>query len=340
MESKEDFVIEEFKRKKNTEVAVAVAAIQTLVSVCRRSTARTLMGLQVEVKAASDRLVLYNKMSIPVTTSCEVFNKYITRTGIDILDFNARRERIIERGEHFFERFAKSREKIAQLVCRFVRDGTTILLHGWSRVAINSCKHATASGKHFSVVVTEGRPNLSGYNTAAELQEVGVPVTVILDSAVAAYMETVELVLLGAEGVAENGGLINEIGSFQISVVAKAYNKPVYVVAESCKFVRFFPLKEGDTCYSRHSSLSLADLDNASSQSSGAKKSNSRSEISEKGCPEGGFKALEGHTLPVDVKIDNPSSDYTPPQYLTLLFTDIGILTPSAVSDELIKLYS
>lgn len=31
--------------------------------------------------------------------------------------------------------------------------------------------------------------------------------------------------------------------------------------------------------------------------------------------------------------------DYTPPEYLTLLFTDLGILTPSAVSDELIKLY-
>ena len=31
--------------------------------------------------------------------------------------------------------------------------------------------------------------------------------------------------------------------------------------------------------------------------------------------------------------------DYTPPQYITLLFTDLGILTPSAVSDELIKLY-
>ena len=31
--------------------------------------------------------------------------------------------------------------------------------------------------------------------------------------------------------------------------------------------------------------------------------------------------------------------DYTPPQYITLLFTDLGILTPSAVSDELLKLY-
>ena len=31
--------------------------------------------------------------------------------------------------------------------------------------------------------------------------------------------------------------------------------------------------------------------------------------------------------------------DYTPPSYISLLFTDLGVLTPSAVSDELIKLY-
>ncbi|PFX17293.1 Translation initiation factor eIF-2B subunit alpha [Stylophora pistillata] len=34
-----------------------------------------------------------------------------------------------------------------------------------------------------------------------------------------------------------------------------------------------------------------------------------------------------------------PVVDYTPPSYITLLFTDLGVLTPSAVSDELIKLY-
>ena len=34
-----------------------------------------------------------------------------------------------------------------------------------------------------------------------------------------------------------------------------------------------------------------------------------------------------------------PPVDYTPPELITLLFTDLGTLTPSAVSDELIKLY-
>lgn len=36
---------------------------------------------------------------------------------------------------------------------------------------------------------------------------------------------------------------------------------------------------------------------------------------------------------------EHPVIDYTPPSLITLLFTDLGVLTPSAVSDELIKLY-
>jgi translation initiation factor eIF-2B subunit alpha len=40
-----------------------------------------------------------------------------------------------------------------------------------------------------------------------------------------------------------------------------------------------------------------------------------------------------------DLRLEHPLIDYTQPALVTLLFTDIGILTPSAVSDELVKLY-
>ncbi|THU55605.1 hypothetical protein C4D60_Mb11t08340 [Musa balbisiana] len=46
-----------------------------------------------------------------------------------------------------------------------------------------------------------------------------------------------------------------------------------------------------------------------------------------------------GVPIPAGVEIEKSARDYTPPQYLTLLFTDLGVLTPSVVSDELIQLY-
>jgi translation initiation factor eIF-2B subunit alpha len=48
---------------------------------------------------------------------------------------------------------------------------------------------------------------------------------------------------------------------------------------------------------------------------------------------------MEEQSLPGELKLVTPTRDFTPPQFLTLLFTDLGVLTPSAVSDELIKLY-
>ncbi|CAM9571132.1 unnamed protein product, partial [Choristocarpus tenellus] len=133
--------------------------------------------------------------------------------------------------------------------------------------------------QHFSVIVSEGSPEGAGYACASKLAEAGVPVTVILDSAVGHFMERAHLCVTGAEGVLENGGIVNKVGTFQLAVMAKAFNKPFYVAAESYKFARLFPLDQRDF-------------------------------------PEGRV-----------------------PPYITLLFTDLGVLTPSAVSDELIRLY-
>ena len=45
----------------------------------------------------------------------------------------------------------------------------------------------------------------------------------------------VDMVLVGAEGVVENGGVINKLGTYQIALCAKTHSVPVYVAAESYK---------------------------------------------------------------------------------------------------------
>jgi len=84
---------------------------------------------------------------------------------------------------------------------------------------------------------------------------------------------------------------------------SQALNIPFYAAAESYKFTRTYPLGQQD---------------------------------------------VERENKPVDfgpgaveagVDVDSPSRDYTPPELITLLFTDLGVLTPAAVSDELIQLY-
>jgi translation initiation factor eIF-2B subunit alpha len=44
-----------------------------------------------------------------------------------------------------------------------------------------------------------------------ELQASGIPCAAVLDSAVGFILDKVDLVFVGAEGVVENGGIINQV---------------------------------------------------------------------------------------------------------------------------------
>lgn len=78
------------------------------------------------------------------------------------------------------------------------------------------------------------------------LKSEGIPCTLILDSAIGYVMEQVDFVMVGAEGVVESGGIVNKVGSYTMAVSAKEMKKPFYVLSESFKFSRLFPLNQGD----------------------------------------------------------------------------------------------
>ena len=94
-----------------------------------------------------------------------------------------------QRGNHFAETSTQARHTIAELGGRFIRPGARVLCHGHSRVCLALLRRAAASGTQFSVVVTEGRPDGTGLLVARTLEEQGIPVTLVLDSAVAYIME-------------------------------------------------------------------------------------------------------------------------------------------------------
>ena len=45
----------------------------------------------------------------------------------------------------------------------------------------------------------------------------------------------IDMILVGAEGVVENGGVINKLGTYQAALSAHCHNTPFYVAAESYK---------------------------------------------------------------------------------------------------------
>ncbi|KAH6757986.1 Eukaryotic translation initiation factor 2B family protein [Perilla frutescens var. hirtella] len=297
-------VVDEFNNwRKLPELAEAVAAIRSLASVIRSSQATTMMELEIELKKAADLLKAWDTTSISLTAGCDLFMRYVTRTSaLDYDNFDSAKSRLLERAEKFGEISYKARKIIAMFGQDFIFDGCTILVHGFSRVVLEVLRTAAQNKKLFRVFCTEGRPDRTGLRLSNELAKLDVPVKLLIDSAVAYSMDEVDMVLVGADGVVESGGIINMMGTYQIALVAKSMNKPVYVAAESYKFARLYPLDQKDMV----PALQPIDF---------------------------------GVPIPSKVEVETSARDYTPPQYLTLLFTDLGVLTPSVVSDELIQLY-
>lgn len=174
----------------------------------------------------------------------------------------------------------------------------TILVHSFSRVVLFALMEAHKLNKRIMVYVTLSSPSDSGKLMYQKLGEEGIRCRLITDSAIGFFMDKVDVVLVGAEAVAKNGGIINQIGAYPLAVCAKAVNKPFYVLVESYKFSKLYPLKQEDI--PKH----LQFRDSA-------------------------------------VVDDNTCSavDYTPPQFVTLLITDLGPLATAAVSDVLMQLY-
>lgn len=139
----------------------------------------------------------------------------------------------------------------------------------------------------------------------------------------------------------------SQIGTYQISLVAKALDVPFYVAVESYKFSRLYPLSQRDV-------MDLSDYSDPNATTAFRNlslqppamftPSTSVRPTFNQGVPASPSKIKRSFSdlasaLPANVTVEQTNIDFTPAKCITLLFTDIGVLTPAAVSDELIRLY-
>ena len=104
---------------------------------------------------------------------------------------------------------------------------------GWG-TAVGVIRAAHEAGKQPSVWVDETRPVLQGARlTAWELQRLGIPATLVVDSMAGSLMAAgeVDLAIVGADRIAANGDVANKIGTYPLAVLARYHNVPFYVAA-------------------------------------------------------------------------------------------------------------
>ncbi|PPQ78103.1 hypothetical protein CVT25_015637 [Psilocybe cyanescens] len=247
---------------KNDQISTPLAAIFALTELIENSDGIDLIPLHRSspahshlagtmfelVKALNDGAEALTKQAsnpISLNAGCELFIAFVTLFPHDSANFTDLKKELIRQGQNYAAEALTYRKKIAELAFGFIKDGSVILTHSYSRVVMQTLLLAHKR-KRISVFVTEARPRGLGIKTAEVLTAAGVPSTVILDSAVAYVMDKVDFVLVGSEAVVESGGLVNAVGSNQIAIIARAANKPFYALAESYKFHRLFPLSQYD----------------------------------------------------------------------------------------------
>ncbi len=173
------------------------------------------------------------------------------------------------------------------------------LATGGYGTALGIIKKAFEEGKILRVYATETRPWLQGARlTAWELKREGIPVTLVVDSAVGYLMSKglVDAVIVGADRVTSRGDVANKIGTYTIAVLAHRHDVPFYVAA---------PLSTFDMEVLKGEEILIEERDEREVL-----------EISGKRIAPEGVNAL------------NPSFDITPAEIIKAIITEKGVLWP------------
>ncbi|MGE5818306.1 MAG: hypothetical protein ACM37Z_09805, partial [Deltaproteobacteria bacterium] len=135
----------------------------------------------------------------------------------------------------FAGQILKARTERAKRTAAILPDPARVLTHcnisGELVAVAQFCRHLN---KPFSVTATETRPYLQGRLTAWELSQAGVPVSVIPDGAVAQVMARGEVnaVVVGSDRCAQNGDIVNKVGTYPVALTAKRYGIPFYALVQ------------------------------------------------------------------------------------------------------------
>ncbi|MFC7204172.1 ribose 1,5-bisphosphate isomerase [Haloferax namakaokahaiae] len=272
---------------------IADAAARALRVQALESDASDPATLRADLRAAARTLV----ETRPTAVSLPNALRYVLRgaTGQTVEEIH---ENVEATATEFCARLDRAQSDLGQVGANRLRDGDIIMTHCHSTDALACVEAAVEQGKHIEAIVKETRPRNQGHITARELHEMGVPVTLIVDSAARRYLNDVDHVLVGADAVAADGSVINKIGTSGLAVNARDRGTPIMVAAQTLK------LHPG-TMTGHTVDIEMRDTDEVIDEET----------LAELGSP----------------TVRNPAFDVTPPRYVDAIVTERGQFPPESI---------
>jgi S-methyl-5-thioribose-1-phosphate isomerase len=233
--------------------------------------------------------------------------------GVSVSD---RVEAIVTEADAIAEEDLLASKKMGEYGSSLIEDNARILTHCNAGAlafidygtALGPIRFAHNQGKSVHVYVDETRPRCQGARlTAWEMEQEGIPYSLIVDNAAGYFMRNgdVDLVIVGADRVAVNGDVANKIGTYEKAVVAKENGIPFYVAAPRMTF---------DLNCEKGDNIEIEERDH--------------DEVRKMwGLDE------TGNTMRILISeekanVRNPAFDVTPCKYVTAFITEEGILKP------------
>lgn len=188
---------------------------------------------------------------------------------------------------------------------------TGALVSGGAGTAFAVALQAHREGRLRQLWVDETRPLLQGARlTAYEAARNGMPYSLLTDSAAGSLFAAgeVDAVLIGADRIAADGSVANKVGSYPLAVLAKYHHVPFIVVAPTTT-VDPETVDGTSIVIEQRSAAEVTEVTAALGAAAGG---------------EGGGTAV----APPGAKAYNPAFDITPPELVTAIVTEEGVISP------------
>ncbi|VTT85242.1 Ribose-1,5-bisphosphate isomerase [Halorubrum sp. DM2] len=211
---------------------------------------------------------------------------------------DALRDSVVDASDAFVRQLDRAQEDLGEVGANRLADGDTVMTHCHSTDALACIEAAVEQGKSISAVVKETRPRQQGHITAEALREMGVPVTLIVDSAARRYLDEVDHVVVGADSIAADGGVINKIGTSGLAVNARERGVPIMTAAQTIKL-------HPETLTGHTVEIEMRDEEEVIDP--------------------------EAREAIGEIAVENPAFDVTPPRYMDAIVTEHGQFPPESI---------
>jgi len=213
---------------------VAIAAITAMETLAKQTRAKTKKEFLKELLKAKETLFVSRETEPLMRNAVRLIISQVEKSP----EKNIKKlsETVSMASQQFLKDLENSKERIAEMGARRIRNNSTILTHCHSSTVTYLLKKARQDGKAFEVICTETRPVFQGRITAKEMLDLDVKTTFIVDSATRFFMNQVDMVVVGADAITSEGNVINKIGTSMVALMAQEARIPFYVVSELLKF--------------------------------------------------------------------------------------------------------